>query len=214
MLIVILLYQQLQVRYVENSLNKAHPTQPQPGPNFQVGVRAADGPLIEAVSEKTETTNFDDKTPIRVHSLTRGVARFHLLVFTSDALASPTRALAAKTLAENVDHHLSKWRAKWIFSTKVRDGFEDQHLFKAHVIAGSISSDASGLESMLIKPIGDGKVYVDNTKVVHERYGCPWSRGQGGIVVLRPDSHIGYRVDGFGDQAWRDVDHYLRSILA
>lgn len=143
----------------------------------------------------------------------KGVARFHILVFTSDALASPKQSLIAKPLAENMGHFLSQWRSRWVFSTTLRDGFEDKDLFKAHVIAGSVSSDASGLESLLTKPAGDGKVFVDNTKVVHERYGCAWNKGQGGIIVIRPDSHIGYRVNGFDNQAWKDVDEYLRSIL-
>ena len=154
-----------------------------------------------------------EETSIRLHSLMKGVARFHILVFTSDTLASPKRVLSAKTLAENMDRYLSQWRSRWVFSTTLRDGFEDKDLFKAHVISGSFSSDESGLESLLAKPVGDGKVFVDYSKVIHERYGCAWNKGQGGIIVVRPDSHIGYRVSGFDDQAWKDVDEYFRSIL-
>ncbi|GJJ72070.1 phenol 2-monooxygenase (NADPH) [Entomortierella parvispora] len=204
----------LKVRYVENSLNKPHPKQPKPEADFQVGVRAADGPLVEVIPGKGAAEKVGtNETSTRLQSLLKGVGRFHIVVFTSDTFASPKRALSAKPLAENMDHFLTEWRKRWFFSTTLRDGFEDTDLFKAHVVAGSVSSDVSGLELLMNKSMGNGKVFVDNTKVLHQRYGCAWNRGQGGIIVVRPDSHIGFRVNGFDGQAWKDVDEYLRSIL-
>ncbi|KAG0054119.1 hypothetical protein BGZ83_011906 [Gryganskiella cystojenkinii] len=199
----------LKIRYEENSLNRAHATEAQPTIEYQrVGGRAGDGPLFELSSVHDETSS------LYVHHLIKGVGRFHVLVFTSDQLAlSTSAAQTAKQLSQNIDQHLSKWRSRWCYTSTLYDGVKGQDLFKSNIITGSVSSSSDDLDDLARNDIGDGKVYVDKTKIVHERYGCAWSHGQGGIVIVRPDSHIGYRVEGFGDQAWRDVDEYLGSIL-
>ncbi|KAG0213473.1 hypothetical protein BGX28_004328 [Mortierella sp. GBA30] len=100
-------------------------------------------------------------------------------------------------------------------------------LFMAHVLAsdlsspspasnggGAASSISSSSNDVLAenKP-GEGKIYLDHDGVVHEKYGVAAKHGPGTIVVVRPDSHIGYRVLGTGASAWKEVDQYLESIL-
>ncbi len=60
---------------------------------------------------------------------------------------------------------------------------------------------------------GEGKIYLDHLGVVHEKYGVAAKHGPGAIVVIRPDSYIGYRVLGASASAWEEVDQYLKSIL-
>ncbi|KAG0044140.1 hypothetical protein BGZ83_010635 [Gryganskiella cystojenkinii] len=218
----------LKTRYIENDLNRPHSTQPQPTNEFQrVGGRAGEGPIFEVTSdgestavvgktyEKRMLNVYDDDGTIHVQQIIRGIARFHILVFTSDQLAlSSKSAQAAKQLSQNLDRYRSHWRSRWTYGSSLNDGFEDQDLFKFHVIAGSVSTSSVDIGSLLGKGIGDGKLFVDATKSVYENYGYLWNRGQGGIVVVRPDSHIGYRVNGFEDEAWRDVDEYFGSILS
>ncbi|KAF8927280.1 FAD binding domain-containing protein [Dissophora ornata] len=212
----------LNVRYQENALNKAHATQPVPYTEFQVGARAQDGLLRPLKS----TTDMPEETAqLRVHELTAGIGRFQVLVFTSDMLAS-VRGTAvaiqginttnAKELEYNIESYMSRWRTKWSYGSNMQDGHHDKDLFKIHIIAGSVtaSENSKSLDALASKSVGDGRVYMDNTKEVHQRYGLGWSSGAGGIVVIRPDSHIGFRVNGAGEQAWEDVHEYFSSILA
>ncbi|KAG0054118.1 hypothetical protein BGZ83_011905 [Gryganskiella cystojenkinii] len=219
----------LKIRYQENALNRPHPTQPQPTNEFQrVGGRAADGPVFEVTSDgkstvveaskptsdKASMNVYDDDGTVHVQQLIKGIGRFHVLVFTSDQLTKSKQAEIAKQLSQNLDHYPCHWRSQWSYASTMKDGYEDQDLFKIHVIAGSVSTFSIDVDPLLGKNVGDGKLYVDRTKRVHSGYGFPWSRSQGGIVVVRPDSHIGFRVNGFEDQAWKDVDEYFGSILS
>ncbi|KAF9336413.1 hypothetical protein BG006_008820 [Podila minutissima] len=57
---------------------------------------------------------------------------------------------------------------------------------------------------------------------VHKSYGVPTKAkdrannaiDHDAIVIIRPDSHIGYRVEGLGKSSWADVDKYFRTTLA
>ncbi|KAF9927679.1 hypothetical protein FBU30_002977 [Linnemannia zychae] len=60
---------------------------------------------------------------------------------------------------------------------------------------------------------GEGKVYLDDQGTVHQKYGVAPKHGPGAIVVVRPDSYIGYRVLGAGPSAWNEIDRYFESIL-
>jgi len=95
-------------------------------------------------------------------------------------------------------------------------------MFNVHVVGAlpeALSSskfkDPSKIQadSLAIKEAGEGKVYFDESRKLHERYGVPIKAGSGAIVVVRPDSHVSYRVQGAGHGAWQDVDEYLRSIF-
>lgn len=215
----------LKVRYQENSLNQPHATQPAPATDCEVGVRAQDGTLTPVSSTKEDK----DVTTLRLHELTAGIGRFHILVFTSDMLALnhsssvygvPTTQ--AVELENNINKMAQQWRTKWAYGTDLHDGYDGKGLFKIHVIAGSVDSmtegtsteDKRSLDRLVNCAKGEGKVFLDETKTVHPKYGFSWNKGHGGIVVIRPDSHVGYRVNGAGEQAWKDVDQYLSSILA
>ncbi|KAG0322167.1 hypothetical protein BGZ99_003461 [Dissophora globulifera] len=218
------------VRYHESALNKAHPTQATPAAQFQVGVRAQDGSLhpLQAVIVGTQYS-----ASTRLHELIAGIGRFYILVFTSDMLHSGTSTAnaaaikgvsttTAKALERNIEDYLSIWRSKWPYGSDIQDGHNDKDLFKIHVIAGSAVLDDSkesmdghniSIKALADKRIGDGRVYMDDRKSLHKKYGFSGSRGAGGIIVIRPDSYIGYRVQGAGEQAWKDVQDYFNSIL-
>ncbi|KAF9439313.1 hypothetical protein BGZ76_003843 [Entomortierella beljakovae] len=215
----------LNVRYQENSLNRRHATQPLPGDKYQVGVRAHDGPL----KALEPSVSLELKTiPTRLHEVMKGIGRFHILVFTSSMLAVDKsnsgyseihgiKTTSAKELCYNIDSHLARWQSKWSYSLDMQDGHEDQSLFKVHTIAGSLaflSENENFLNIFIAKKSGEGNLYLDDGKTVHQRYGVAWTKGAGGIVVVRPDSHIGFRVDGAGEQAWKDVEEYFESILS
>ncbi|KAF9364411.1 hypothetical protein BGX34_001623 [Mortierella sp. NVP85] len=215
----------LKVRYHENAINKPHTTQPLPPVDCQVGVRAHDGPLFSIMSSDDESK---EGTSLRLHELTVGVGRFHILVFTSDMLASnrsePRSVKGIKTinaleLEEQMDNMLQHLRSTWSYASDMHDGYNGKDLFKVHIIAGTAdlnnnNSDLrGGLERLAKKAKGDGMVFLDKTRVLHQKYGFSWNKGHGGIVVIRPDSHVGYRVNGVGEQAWKDVNEYFSSFL-
>ncbi|KAI1293113.1 hypothetical protein EDD11_008509 [Mortierella claussenii] len=214
----------LNIKYMDNAINQPHARQPAPAAEHQVGVRAKDGPLrplpFQSASMDRQSTTAEQ---LRVHQLMISIGRFHILVFTSDMLFSKNSSVIqeihttnAKELDQNIDSFVSQWRTKWSYNSKLQDGYEDKDLFKVHTICGGslpATLDQS-LEALTQKKVGDGAVFWDETKVVHQKYGFAWNRGAGGIVVVRPDSHIGYRVNGAGEQAWKDVEDYFTSILA
>jgi hypothetical protein len=78
-------------------------------------------------------------------------------------------------------------------------------------------SSGMGKSSVLAsKGVGEGKAYFDPEGLLHSRYGVEVAaRGEtnGAIFVIRPDTHIAYRVQGLDDLAWKDVDAYFESIL-
>ncbi|KAG0302734.1 hypothetical protein BGZ97_002195 [Linnemannia gamsii] len=202
----------LKLRYVENHINR--PTQPKD--EHQVGVRARCG-NIRAIDSTTlsnpSTTNNDNKS-FRLHELLVGLGRFHILVFASTTLNSPTEA---KQLAAHLEHYQSTWRGRWTYSGNINDGCKDNHdLFKISVLAGpcqSTTHDTAGLEIFLDKAAGDGRAYEDIEAKVHAKFGFD-GKGLGGIVVVRPDAHVGYRVEGSQSQAWEEVDRYFSAVLA
>ncbi|KAF8946343.1 hypothetical protein BGZ47_000754 [Haplosporangium gracile] len=205
----------LDVEYVKNNINRPHETQPEPKADYKVGIRAKDGILFPFYSSSLVTDTEEKKDPqatLRLHSLFTGVARFHILVFASDHLT-----VGAKEIPALLDHHVTQWRSKWTYSSTLQDGYADKDLFKVHVIAGpsqsSSTSNTSTLLEMSKRDIGKGKVYVDKDGQTHQRYGFAATKGLGGITVVRPDSHVGFRVHGVDEQAWKDVDEYFSTVL-
>jgi hypothetical protein len=216
---------QLDVKYEKNIVNRSHETQPEPAAEHKVGIRAKDGILLPFYSTTTTTSSSsatlsantkDKKDPqptLRLHSLFTGVARFHILVFTSDQLT-----IDAKEISTLLDRHVTQWRSKWPYGSTLQDGYADKDLFKVHVIASPPSSASSAasntaLLEMSRREVGKGKVYIDSDGRSHKEYGFAATKGQGGITVVRPDSHIGFRVHGVQEQSWKDVDAYFSSIL-
>ncbi|KAF9188856.1 hypothetical protein BGZ51_000266 [Haplosporangium sp. Z 767] len=217
----------LTIRYNENMINQRHKTQPRPKEEFQVGQRAHDGALTRVL-----TGGQLDEGNIRLHQLIHGPGTFHILVFTSDTLvpnaSEPTSGVTttrASRLEASVNRFVAQWRSKWAYPTNTLSGSKtNRDLFQVHVIAGAINSDKnkredkgdveSSVNVFATKAEGEGRLYLDESKIVHERYGFEWSKGTGGIVVIRPDSHIGYRVNGAQEQAWRDIDEYFSTLLS
>ncbi|KAG0213474.1 hypothetical protein BGX28_004329 [Mortierella sp. GBA30] len=216
----------LTLRYNENAVNQRHKTQPLPKEDFQVGQRAHDGPLTRVLAGgKTSEEN------VRLHQLLHGPGIFHILVFTADMLSAT--ASSSKTtdkqgvvrtneeqLNKDLTRCLAEWSSKWRIESKQQE--QKRPFFNAHVIAalpetisGSHFEDPTKViaDSLVGKKAGEGRVYLDESHIVHERYGVPVKAGSGAIVVIRPDSHIGYRVLGAGAAAWNDVDQYLQSIF-
>ncbi|KAF9963003.1 hypothetical protein BGZ65_006663 [Modicella reniformis] len=224
----------LTIRYHENMVNQRHKIQSLPLEEFQVGQRAHDGPLarILAGGQKSEEL-------LRLHQLIDGPGTFHILVFTSDLLSvtnsnssrKPSRdgiTLANEAqLKKDVDHYLQAWRAKWAlgstrFQQEQQQSKDKRPLFKIHVI-GALAEVVSGpdyqdpskiqADSLASANTGEGRLYFDKSSILHECYGVTIKDGAGAIVVVRPDSHLGYRVQGAGSPAWQDVDEYLHSIF-
>ncbi|KAG0296477.1 hypothetical protein BGZ96_009430 [Linnemannia gamsii] len=78
----------------------------------------------------------------------------------------------------------------------------------------SMVSTVASTDRLADNKAGEGKVYLDHQGCIHQKYGVVGKHGPGAIVVVRPDSYIGYRVLGAGPSAWKEVDQYLESILA
>ncbi|OAQ33059.1 hypothetical protein K457DRAFT_153102 [Linnemannia elongata AG-77] len=204
----------LDVEYEKNNLNRPHKTQPEPKGDYKVGVRAKDGILLPFYSSSlaTDAKEKNDPQPtLRLHSLFTGIARFHILVFASDALNTS----GAKEISTLLDRHVSQWQSKYTYASTLQDGYADKDLFKVHVIAGpsSTASSSPAILEMSKRGVGKGKVFVDKAGQTHQKYGFAATKGLGGITVIRPDSHVGFRVHGVNEQAWKDVDEYFSTVL-
>jgi len=89
-------------------------------------------------------------------------------------------------------------------------------MFMVHVLMSedvTTREQSAKIERLANNHPGEGKIYLDQSGVVHQKYGVA-KHGAGTMVVIRPDGHIGYRVLGIGHGAWEDVDQYFHSILA
>lgn len=138
---------------------------------------------------------------------------FHILVFAADHLVQDKSL--KETLLINVEHYQGSWLARWPGTrTGTADGVKEMRAtpqFMIHVISHH-GLDVSVIgDSNLKKESGYGKMYLDSEGGdLHRRYGIT---AKGGIVVVRPDTHISYRAETFNNAAWEDVDGYFRSIL-
>ncbi|KAG0086894.1 hypothetical protein BGZ93_000858 [Podila epicladia] len=216
----------LSIRYHENFINQKHMTQPLPSEAYKVGQRAHDAPLATLLAGG----KLGDS--IRLHQLLHGPGTFHIVVFTSDMLSTidkKDRGIAytdEKKLEHNIQWSLKKWRSKWAYGSELAKkaglNVPEVSLFNIHVVAALPEKLAAGdfvdptrihADALVTKTPGEGKIFFDPASLLHERYGIAVKGGSGAIVVLRPDSHIGYRVSGAGDEAWQDVDSYFGSIL-
>ncbi|KAF9332816.1 hypothetical protein BGZ91_011548 [Linnemannia elongata] len=227
-------------RYETNSLNQTHKAQPVPKEPFQVGQRAHDGPLRRVLSggKKSETEIRLHQLlygPGNFHIL---VFTSDLLSVTSASKgkdANGTPITNERELKENVQKYLSQWRSKWSYGAirhlagsndaTLSTSTKTKSIFHVHLIAAlperlsaTDFEDPSMIraDAFANKAIGDGALYQDEkAALVHERYGVtPVKAGAGAIVVVRPDTHLGYRVLGAGPAAWQDVDQYFHSILS
>lgn len=147
-----------------------------------------------------------------------GVGKFHILVLVGKSFSDPASFQEREAdMVRRVEENLSQWRTRWHFNS-----LQDNQVFKLHVIAAGIMDQSHGNGLLAQRAQGDGRLFWDNTKGVHKSYGVPTKiKGgankaidQGAIVVIRPDSHIGYRVEGLGKSAWADVNEYFQTILS
>ncbi|KAG0224434.1 hypothetical protein BGW42_005090 [Actinomortierella wolfii] len=197
------------IRYHDNLLNQKHPTQAAPSDEFSVGVRARDGPLRMLSADP----KFDSPKSLNLHDLLEGPGLFHVLVFTADKLV---KAEAVDQISNDTAAYLARWRKRWqLHPTKA--------LFQMHVLATDSICDslmATNSQSrdhvhkqFLTRNKGDARLYADEGGVVHSRYGLSAITGSGAIIVLRPDSHVGFRVLGTTKTAFDDAESYLTSFL-
>lgn len=209
----------MEIRYPINRINQPHKTQPQPKDSaHQVGVRAPDGPIIRLTPASSEDVSTIDRvdTPIEgqqvhIQEIMLGVGKFHILVFAGDSLADPSSFQEReKELANRAEEHLSQWRNRWHYTIS-QDNKADNQLFKFNVIGAGELHRAHSSGSLVQRAQGDGCLFWDSAEF-HRLYGV--TQAKGAIVVIRPDSHIGYRVEGHGKEAWADVTEYFESILA
>ncbi|KAF9355112.1 hypothetical protein BGX26_006987 [Mortierella sp. AD094] len=239
----------LTIGYKDNSINQISKSQASVGDEFQVGHRARDGDL-RAIQKQDMGLAVVEGASIRLHELMTGPGIFHVVVFTSDMLLSPTASetksvkgvetTTSEELAKNTELCLDTWRSKWAYksaqqiassallpgpvSAIIPGNIEARELFMVHVIASNLSvpslkgecnssSTEFGTDILAIKNAGEGKVYLDHSGVLHQKYGVAAKHGPGAIVVVRPDSHYGFRVLGANKTAWEEVNQYFESIL-
>ncbi|GJJ77221.1 hypothetical protein EMPS_09580 [Entomortierella parvispora] len=220
-------------RYSENSLNKRHRTQWTPSGQGAVGRRAEDGHLVALNSgapagpspNSPSTSQIDNRAAsmektemetVRLHELIAYTGVFQVVVFTGNQWKDDPDAAAG--LSSTVEKYLGLWRSKWCMADD-NDGEKLtalERLFMVHTI--TTLSATSTPNPLTGKDVGEGKAYTDLKGKLHRRYSVETSvkkgRALGGaIVVIRPDSHIAYRVQGVGENAWSDVNEYFQSIL-
>ncbi|KAF9210848.1 hypothetical protein BGZ59_008839 [Podila verticillata] len=224
------------IRYHENALNKRHKSQPVPDETYTVGHRARDGELHVVKKGALAEAATEGSTKLRLHELTVGPGIFHVLVFAADMLqqtkVTTVKGIATTSsadVAEIAHKYLQAWRTKWAYkslskfsATEAAPLAGSDKVFMVHVIAADLAVSKSGrvvseegnagIDALTDNLAGDGKLYLDQQGVVHEKYGVA-KQGAGALVVVRPDGYLGYRVKGAGNAAWEDVDDYFRSIL-
>ena len=156
----------------------------------------------------------EDKT--RLHELMAHPGVWQVLVFTGDRWQQQQQQHPEtfQELAKSLDHYLAKWRSTWPSLTA-----SGRPQFMLHTLTTVNPETAlTAVEVFSTRGVGEGKAYVDIGEVLHGRYGVDVEVKKnvetvGAIVVVRPDSHISYRVMGTGASAWEDVNAYFESIL-
>ncbi|KAF9901721.1 hypothetical protein EC991_005760 [Linnemannia zychae] len=196
-------FSMLDLRYHENSVNKEHGTQTYASTApASIGKRAPDDVVYSL-------TSGPDAAPVRLYHLMDTPGVFNILVFTAVCLVQE-QGLEA-TLANDIDHYQGSWIARWPGAGTTAAAVVSKMAtpqFVVHVISHR-GLDAT-IESKN-KRSGHSKVYLDSEEGdLHKRYGIT---AKGGIVVVRPDTHISYRVASIDKSAWTTVDDYFGSIL-
>ncbi|KAF9977939.1 hypothetical protein BGZ73_004379 [Actinomortierella ambigua] len=197
----------LLMRYHENILNQRHLTQPVPKDQFTVGVRARDGVLCPFDALATAESN-----KVMLQTLWNRPGVFHIVVLGTKHNLTDKQA----SIEQNLNEFLTKWRQQWRLDSTQPAMFEANVIGAASLATAASDSDEESLkmlQSLASRPQGDGKLYVDEENVIHERYGISPKNGSGAIIVVRPDAYVGFRVLGTSRSAWEDVDAYFHSFL-
>ncbi|GJJ77159.1 phenol 2-monooxygenase (NADPH) [Entomortierella parvispora] len=202
----------LGLRYYENSLNKTHKTQVAPTGPGAIGRRAADSILIPVRKGDNAVALGGDsvhQNEVRLYDLLAFPGVFHVLAFTGTQWQS--RPEAASELAAEMDQRLGQWRSKWPLSKGGNSSSASRGpLFMMHSLTVLTETRDNVLE---LRSAGEGKAYVDVDGLLHSRYGVEVTGEEGALFVIRPDTHIAFRVQGVGADAWSDVEGYFESIL-
>ncbi|KAG0074247.1 hypothetical protein BGZ90_010911 [Linnemannia elongata] len=194
----------LGLRYYKNSLNREHPTHHYaPTAPASIGRRAPDDVVYPLAVESS---------PVRLYNLMDTLGAFQILVFTADRQVQELGLEAA--LFTDVEHYQRSWLARWPGTgTGATTGVKASQAspqFMVYIISHP-GLDATVGDKNLKKKPGYGKIYLDSKGGdLHRRYGI---KSKGGIVVVRPDTHVSYRVESIDKAAWADVDKYFESIL-
>ncbi|KAK3830511.1 MAG: FAD binding domain-containing protein [Linnemannia elongata] len=196
-------------------------------------------PRSESLAElEDETTNQKSKE-VRLYDILAFPGVFNILVFAADHLATE-KNLDAK-LSKDIEHYQRAWSSRWpglrgVLNSNSSSGSEAMMnknkltpQFMVHVISSATFSESDNHETaaaMGNRTAGYGKIYIDpEGGRLHEWFGftglssTPPTKESaslvqgGGIVVLRPDTHIAFRVAGIGSPAWADVDEYFTSFM-
>ncbi|GJJ69301.1 phenol 2-monooxygenase (NADPH) [Entomortierella parvispora] len=191
------------------------------GENRSNNSESNDGSNHDRQHSRTANSMTSDDT-VRLHELMAHPGVFQILVFTGSLWKH--RPAAASELVQSLECYLAEWRSRWPSSSGVpvehnenKDSLRPQ--FMVHVlttVSGSQAATAAQFLAARRNVVGEGKVHTDVGKMLHKRYGidaAAKNEGKGAIVVVRPDSHIAYRVQGVGQSAWEDVHGYFESIL-
>ncbi|KAF9579319.1 hypothetical protein BGW38_004472 [Lunasporangiospora selenospora] len=211
----------LRISYPQNSLNIPHATQKKPGVEAAVGARAPDASLKVISSSEGQQVESKTEEPLRVYDLFVGLGQFNIMVFTGTTLDPKSKgndiSTPASRLHSVIQSRLTAWRYRWYYEAESKDRPMPKHLLRLHVVATATAPihEDNGVEALAGQANGNGEVYLDESSLAHTRYELDARNGptSGGIVVVRPDAHIGYRVQGTGESAWNDVERYLESIL-
>ncbi|KAK3809684.1 MAG: FAD binding domain-containing protein [Linnemannia gamsii] len=224
-------FNMLGLRYHENSLNKVHKSQPYPakGP-ASIGERGPDDILTPLSAAPTTTIEQSESlaelegdsigqpTATRLYELLAFPCAFHIIVFTADRLLLEKDFDAG--LSKNIEHYQGSWLSKWpgvggkgLSAEALMARKTSTPQFLVHVISSKDLSESHSRDIMASRTLGFGKIFQDvEGGRLHERYGIEATK-KGGIVVLRPDTHIAFRVSNVESAAWADVDEYFGSIL-
>jgi len=166
--------------------------------------------LAAAVQANEET--------VRLHELIAHPGVFQILVFTGNQWKTIHQPDSVIELAKSMDFYLPKWRQNWPSNRDDKIAAALRSQFMVHTMTTLTPEKAPvAVDTLASKLTGEGKAYRDLGKELHHRYGVDTAVKKnpegGAIIVVRPDSHIGYRVQGTGSSAWHDVNEYFESIL-
>ncbi|KAF9991661.1 hypothetical protein BGZ80_006630 [Entomortierella chlamydospora] len=128
-------------------------------------------------------------------------------------LSNDTTSTTSCSISKSTEDYLATWKIKWLTTSSLSSASPQGILFMVYTISRT-PVDTEAISRLDAKRFGEGELYLDEQGILHQKYGVAVRRGQGSIVVLRPDSHIGYRVQGANKYAWEDVNGYFKSILA
>ncbi|KAF9935337.1 hypothetical protein FBU30_003127 [Linnemannia zychae] len=176
--------------------------------------------------------NITTSTETRLYELLAIPGALHIVVFVADRLIQEKGF--KEQLVNDIDHYHRIWSSRWpglgnILTPSSKWEAEmtgaikktrSTPQFVIHVITTVTPTDSDQLKELANRTVGFGKVYLDTVEGgrLHQRYGFASAKGSveagGGLVVLRPDTHIAYRVSHVGSEAWADVDEYFRSVLS